>query len=334
MKKATRVLALVFCLAASLWGWQLVLALSVPDSTPTVSELHANRNLITTGDILIYGESDLPAGTPPATGASDAIIFKLIASDNLTELGAVTPYNFFDNGWNEGVFGFYFSNMTTANVTWGTSYTIRIAENPAQYASPTYWDYVFPASGYSTASSNQTAQQTELAINIINAANRLEQIFTSYTLLDTGASGTVLSSPSGETYFRGAIYGIQAMAPDLFMIQVLTYDASGRSMTTAYADNMTSQFAATWVGASENATVTQFGLTKQSAFGIIPFALCAGAVMLSMMKWRKAEPGFVAGALFMIWGLLVGWLAPAIFAAVFQLMAIYNGYLLFLARAS
>ncbi len=334
LKTATRVLALLVCLTSPWWAWQLAYALSVPDSTPTVSNLHVNRNLIIAGDILIYGDYNLPAATPPATGAGDAIIFKLIATDNTTELGAITPYNFFDNGWNEGVFGFYFENITTANITWGTSYTIRIAENPAQYATPTYWDYVLPASGYSTLGSDTSTQQLELSINIINAASRLEQVYSTYTLFDTSAGGTVLSSPTGETYFRGAIYGIQVMAPDLFMVQVLTYDTSGRSFTTAYADNMTSQFAATWVGASENASSTQFGLTKQSAMGIIPFILCGVAIILSMMKWRKSEPGLVVGALFLIWGLLVGWLAPAVFAAIFQFMAIYIGYLLFLARAS
>ena len=332
MKKLIRILAVIICFASPLWAFGVVLAISAPDSTPSVSNFHVNTNLLATGDILIYCDYDLPYGTPPDVFANQSFIFKLISTDNVTELGAIRPFVYFDNGYNEGEFGFYFNNMTTANITWGEPYIIRIAQNPAHFASPTSIDYVLPVNAYTTE--NTTAgNQLELSINILAAANRLGQVYTTYTLTEDSAGGTVLGSPDGETYFRGAIYGIQAMAPDLFMVQVLEYDTTYRTWTTAYSDNLTDRFETTWVGATENATATQFGVTKQTAMGFIPLTLSLGVIIVSTMKWRKAEPGLIATAVILIGALLMGWLAPAIFASLFQLMGIYIAYLIFLARA-
>lgn len=332
MKKIIKILAILVCISSPFWAWSIAYAIDPPDSNPSVSNQHINRNLLTTGDILIYGDYNIPYATPPDVFASQSYIFKLIATDNTTELGAITPYVFFDNGYNEGVFGFYFSSMTTANITWGQPYIIRISQNPVQFASPTELDYVIPTNVYTSA--NTTADnQVELAINIITAASRLEQTYTDYTLLDTAAGGTVLSSPSGETYFRGAIYGVQAMAPSLFMVQVLEYDTTYRTWTTAYTDNISERFDGTWVGDSENATADLFGTTRQTAMGIIPLVFCGGAIVVSFMKWRRSEAGLIVAGVILIAGLLTGWISPAIFAALFQIAGMYIAYLLFLARA-
>jgi len=332
-RKAIRILAVIICFTSPLWAWGITLAVDTPDSTPSVSNLHINRQLLTETDILIYGDYDIPYATPPPSVFADkAFSFQLISTDNETELGVVTPYVFFDNGYNEGVFGLYFSSMATANITWGEPYIIRIAQNPSQFASPTKVDYVIPTNVYTSANTT-TDNQLELSINILAAASRLEQIHTSYELVEGAAGGTVLTSPSGETYFRGAIYGLQAMAPELFMVQVLDYDTSYRTWTTAYSDNLTNRFETTWVGASENVTASQFGVTKQTGMGVIPLILSIGAVIVSSMKWRKAEPGLIFSALVLIGALLMGWLAPAIFASIFQAMGIYVSYLLFLSRA-
>lgn len=331
MKKAFRIaVILILLITGTAVMVQTVFAISSPDSDPSVSNLHINRHLLMTDDILIYGDYDIPYATPPDTFADDAYIFKLIASDNTTELGAVTPFVFFDNGYNEGVFGLYFANQTTANITWGNSYTLRIAQNPASFAVPTEIDYTIPTNIYTSATTNIT-NRTELAINIINAANRLEQVHTSYTLLDGSAGGTVLYSPTGETYFDGAIYGIRAMAPSLFMVQVLEYDTSYRTWTTDYSDNQTERFDATFIGASENVTATQFG-TTQSIFGFIPLVICFGAVIISLMKFRRAEPGFIVCAPIIIWGFLSGWIPGALFATAFQAMGIYLSFVWFYSR--
>jgi len=306
-------------------------AISPPSSTPTVSDMHYNRNLLETGDILLYGEYDLPYDPVPTTAsAAQSFIFQLIDTDNATELGAITPFVFFDNGYNEGVFGMYFAPAD--NFTWGLSYILRISQNPAQFASPTSEDYLIAPTAFTTKTS-QLDNQVELAINVINLANELEQIYTTYTLLDTAAGGTVLSSPSGETYFRGVIYGLQLMAPSLFMVQVLEYDTSYRTWTTTNTDNYSARFDATWVGASENATMAMFDMTQGSVMAIIfILPLMIGSIVVTTMKFRKAEPGFIMCAVLAMLGLLMGWLPAAIFATIYQLLGMYIAYIWFYAR--
>ena len=124
------------------------------------------------------------------------------------------------------------------------------------------------------------------------------------------------------------------MAPDLFNVQVLSYNTDYRTWTTDYSDNLTNRFDGTWVGAGANATAIQFGVTDQTAMGLWPLGLCLGFIVLSSIKWRRAEPGLVAAAVVSLMGLLMGWLAPAVFAIIYQLLAMYVGYLLFLARSS
>lgn len=306
------------------------LAISNPDSPPIISNVKINKSLIETGDMVIYGDYDIPYASIPSVDASDTFIFRLIDTDNTTELGAIVPYVMIDYGYNKGVFGFYFSAADAP--TWGQSYIIRISQNPTYFPSPISTDYVMATTAYTTKTS-QEDNQTEMAINIINAAQRMQSNYPTYTFLEDSAGGTVLSSPTGETYFRGTIYGIQAMAPSLFLVQVLSQSTEDRAWTTNQSDTYEERFDSTWVGTSVNATANQFGITPQMAMGmgfILP--LCLGAIVVSSMRFRRTEPGFMASFLFMFMGELMGWFPTAIFGVVLQAMSIYIAYLWFFAR--
>ena len=318
--------SIVFPLAMS----TLVLAIDNPDSDPSVSNIRANTYLIEEGDVLIYGDYSLPYASLPDDPASDTFIFRLLDTDGETELGAKIPFVLFDNGYNKGVFGFYFS--AADNLTWNETYFIRVSQNPAHFATPTSIDYVMSLSAYSSKTT-QDDNQVELAINIIAMAERLESAHTDYTLLESSVGGTVLSDPTGETYFRGAIYGIQAMAPSLFQMQILNFDTDDRDWDTDQFDQYKERFDTTWVGDDVDTTSAQFGITPQMLMGVIfVLPICIGVIILSSIKYRKAEPGFIASAIFLSLGAVMGWLPAAIFATLYQAMAIYLAYLWFYAR--
>ncbi len=323
-----RLMAVSGCLIALLFISSPVLAVEEPSDTPTVSNIKVNRHLLEDDDVLIYGDYNIPYTSPPSTGADETYMFVLMDGENT--IGTMVPFTLMDNGYNKGVFSFYFT--AADNLTWGVAYTIRISQNPAQFESPDYWDYSVSTSAYTSADTQET-NQALLAGNVIAAAQRLESYFTDYTFLDSTAGGTVLSSPTGETYFRGAIYGIQAMAPDLFLVQTLNITLTSENRTTAQFDIYGNRLSDTWVGESENATATQFGVTTSAVFGflfILP--LCIGAVIVSSMKFARAEPGFIVAALFILLGGLMGWVSCAIFASTYQLFAIYLAYVWFYAR--
>jgi len=308
----------------------LVLAIDSPDSTPTIDNIAVNTYLLTEGDILIYGDYDIPYASLPPEAASESFIIRLMDEDGESELGSVTPYVLFDNGYNAGVFSFYFSTNTT--VDWGSSYIIRISENPALFDSPESYDYTIGAGAW-TSYTAQDDNQTELTINIINAAQRLEIVHTGYTLLEASAGGTILSNPTGEIYFRGAIYGIQAMSPDLFLVQTLTQDVTDRAWTTDQFNTYQERFADTWLGDDIDATASQFGLNATTVMAlVVGLPLCIGGIILSAMKFRRTEPGIIFAAVVLIMCALMGWLPTAIFATIFQVLSVYLAYVLFYAR--
>jgi len=301
-----------------------------PDSDPTITNVHANRNLVTNGDIVIYGLYNLPYTSLPDDGAGDTYIIRLVDTDGVTYIGAVTPYVYFDNGYNDGVFSLYFES----GAVWETQYIIRISQNPAFFTSPESWDYVISASDWSDET-DQDDNQLEMAGNIIILANYLEQQYTAYTLLEGGPTGTILAAPQGETYFRGAIPGIQNMAPSLYLTSVATLDYSSTNWTLTQAEAYASRMETTDIGSAENATATQFGMTRQTILSlalIIP--LCLGAMVITAAKYKKPLVGLLVSSVFITMGYNLGWVPPAIFATIFQLMAVYTSYVWFLARAS
>lgn len=305
-----------------------------PDNPPTISEVKANRNLITSGDICIYGEYALPYETLPDVPAEDCFIFRLMNTDNSTEIGAITPYTYFDYGYNLGIFSFYFEDSASAGIVWDTNYTIRVSQNPGQFDSPTYWDFLMPSNAY-TSEVTQADNQENMAIRIIDMARDMGDEYTTTDFLEQSALGTILSVPEGATYFRGAIPGLQAMAPTLFLIQSIEvdWDASD-NWTTTQADNYTARFTGTWVGNSENATAVQFGITGPTLTGVvIILPACIGAIMLAYKRYRRNEPGLIAAVLIIVLGFVMGWLPAAIMALIFQLLGVYIAFLLNYSRA-
>jgi len=327
-----RIIALAFCILPLLFG-TVALAISAPDSTPTVSNIHVNRYLVEEWDVLIYGDYDIPYAETPNVTASEAFIFRLLDTDGSTELGAISPFALMDKGYNKGVFSFYFP--ASVNLTWGEAYYIRISQNPSVFDNPTSVDYVIPSSAY-TSSTTQEDNQSGLTINIISAATRLENYYTDYDFVEGSASGTVLTSPTGETYFRGVIYGVQAMAPSLFIVEVMDTGATDRTWTTTEFDEYTNRWATanyTWVSNDTSEAATGFGITTPMLMSLVlALPLCIGSIIVSAIKYHKAEAGFVFSSIMLIMVALMGWIPTAIFASLYQAMGIYLAWVWFYSR--
>lgn len=328
-KTLIRVLAAFFIAGGYLFIPLPALAIAPPDSDPSITEFYANVNLRETGDVLIYGEYQIPYASPPGISASEAFIFRLIDTDGETELGVVLPFSRFDNGYNEGDFGFYFP--ASENLTTNQAYIIRISQNPACFPSPESFDYPIPLSAW-TSSTSQEDNRVEVAVNIITLALKLEQDH-DVDLLESGAGGTVLSSPVGETYYRGAIYGLQTMAPILFLVQSYDFRTDDRTWTTEEFDDYLTRFEGTWIGTSTENTSATFGLETTTLMSVLfGLPIILGAVVISAIKFKRIEPAYLVSAVVLIVLVLMGWMSSALFALIFQLMAIYIGYLWFFAR--
>lgn len=310
------------------------LAVDPPSSTPSVSNIHGYGYLIESGDVLIYGDYNIPYITLPDVPANLTYIFRLLDSGG-NEMGAVVPFAYFNYGYDSGAFGFYFADG--GGVTFGGDYTIRISQNPVYFATPQDYDYVIPSSAWTTSVTHED-NQTELAVAVISTAERLGAEYSTanitISLLESGLTGTVLSSPLGETYFRGVIYGIQVMAPSLFMYQIIPYDTSGDRV---YGENLSAtykeRYTGTWVETDVEETGIQFGMTGTAITALLfAFPVCLGFIIVSAKKFHKTEPGFLVSALVVLMVYMMGWMPAAIFATIYQLCGIYVAYVWFYSR--
>jgi hypothetical protein len=333
-KRITKITAALILLALLvlpvLFPLTATATISQPDSSPTISDVHVNRNLVADGDMLFYFKYNIPYATAPNMTADNAFIFRLMSADGATDYGYISPYPYGDAmGFNDGLTGLYFTS--SANLTWGTAYKLRISEIPGWFDLPVDFDTTIPTTAYSALSS-QLDNQAELATNLYYMAQPLESIF-DVALFQTAGSRQVLTG-EGETYFRGAISGLQAMAPSIFLVQQEPLDTTTREWTTTQFDTYEHRFDGTWVGVSENATAEQIGAPDSaSAMGlVIMVPLCLFAIIFSSMKLRTALPGFVCVSVLLIMGVLMGWMPKAIFASIYQAAGIVTAYFIFYAR--
>lgn len=300
-----------------------------PDADPTIDNVRAFRYLMESGDVVIFGEYNIPHGTIPDEPASSTYMIVLL-DDSGNQLGFTTPYSFFDYGYNLGAWSMYFS--ATDNLTWSGNYTIRIAQSPAYFTTPEVYDYEMAASAWTT-STTQDDNRTELAVAVITTAEHLESQYTGYTLLESGITGTVLYAPTGENYFRNVIYGIQAMAPSLFLYQMMPYDTDVKTYSTNMSDNYTGRFTGTFIETEVEETATQFGFTPTAIMALcFSSPVCLAFIFVSAKKFHKIEPGLLIACLIVMMTYMMGWMPPAVFATIYQIMGIYLGYVIFYAR--
>ncbi len=329
MKK--RILAVLLALGTTILYTVPVLATDPPDATPTITNIHVNRSLLVANDTLVYGDYYIPYTAPlPTESASLTYVFYLY--QNTTEIGAILPYADanFDRGYNHGVFSLYFAS----GIDWGnTTYLLRLSQQEEYFGSPDSWDFPM-APGYWTSANDTATNQDELTTNILDAAIRMEGFYENKTLVEAGPSSTVLSSPVGENYFRGAISNIQNMAPALFYIQAATnIELTPHPWTTAQFDTYAARFNGTWVGNDTAAVAVEFGTEAPSLMALLlGLPLSLGAVIFSSIWLKKIEPGFIVMSLIIIVLGVMGWFPMALLATYLQLCAIYLAYVFFFSR--
>jgi hypothetical protein len=336
------VLAFTALINVPIWVPSISFAvINQPDSPPTISNPHVNRDLATTGDMLFYFNYDLPYLSANVTTsmptADNCFVFRLMSIDGSADYGYISPYPFkTQNGYNKGIAALYFT--ASANLTWGAPYQIRISEIPGAFALPLDFNITIPLTAYSTKVT-QADNQAELATNLYNMAQPLESEF-GVSLFQSSGSRQVLTT-DGETYFRGAITGLQAMAPAIFLIQQVPIDTTSENWTTEQFDIYEGRFQGTWVGTEMNETSEQLtGTSDPSSFGspsmvlfiIVVIPICLIFLIASAKVLKHIEPGLVGCCVVLIMAVCMGWIPKAIFASVYQVSSIWLGYVLFGAR--
>ncbi len=321
---------LVLALLVSLLALPIVpVSATTAPTSVNIDSIYVNRNLLATGDMLITVEYNIVFAAPPAETVTDLFGFRIFATDNVTEIGAVTAYSYpiVAHGLPMGLVSFYFTAAAVPAMVWNTAYPLHISGDPAYFAAPPEYTIYMQASDYSTS----TNQSDDLALHILNIAQTLQAEW-GVSLLTQSDVGTVLSA-YGEDYFREAIPGIQSMAPTLFLVQVGDPDYEERVWSTTTAATYENRFNGTWVGDTLTAGATFMGFTgANKMFGTsIPIVtLMLLVIGLSTWAFEDADSGLMSCAVVMMVGVLLGMFPFAMMAVVVLLCAVIDGYIWFL----
>ncbi len=268
-----------------------------PDSI-TISNVQAFRNLAESGDVLILFHYSMPYTTYPDTYASDSIIYRLMNTDNTTVLQTSQPYvyPYFDsNGYGEGVGSFYFT--ASDNLTWGLAYNIDMFTN-VLLTPYIIQSYTIDTTDYVTETT-QTDNRDLVEQWVFLESDGLEADYsdTGIILITTSDVGLILS-PYGEAYFRGAIPGLQSLAPELFFIQtmvpeVMSVTPYDLSVGDTYADRLVGDD----LGEGFDNMPGIFGMNKYAFWGLGICGLTIAACVWCSRKGWGIEIGLGTGVL-------------------------------------
>jgi len=268
-----------------------------PDSAPTITRMDIYRNLLETGDMLYIWEANIPYATTPDYKVSDAYVWQLL--DGGTVLGASSGFAYHTDGYNYNVFSMYFSaaDFVAKGMIWNTAYTLRLSGSPAIFVTPPAYNYAVSGyTTYTTQADNRLAL-TDTIILIASDLNNRWSLTTDYYLTSEIETGTVLST-YGEIVFRGAVYGVQAMAPSAFAYIVSNLEITDRTWGTNYTTNLTNQYSGTWIETARNASMdflgTSYDLTSLIILLVACIVIVIGNLSLTADHWNALlDVGFL-----------------------------------------
>jgi len=255
MVSASMIIGLSFFL---LFPVTTVLAIDNPDSTPSIVQFNAYRNVLETGDLLIIAYENTPYSTTPDMTYSESFIWRLKSTDGVSEYTQAVGYNYNDDGYGYNVISWY---MDSGNVTatigagyWLQPYVVTLSGTPSAFDDPPIYNYTIGVSDYCSLTDTNEVK-VAIAQRLLDIASDLDirwGLSVTYSLLYAGEVGTTLSI-YGQSFFRGAIYGVQGMAPSIFPLAITNVNTDDRTWTSSYATDLSNQYSGYYLETSFDA---------------------------------------------------------------------------------
>lgn len=255
-----------------------VYATDLPSSAPSIDDIAIYRNVLATGDMFIFFKENTPYTVIPTDhGYSEAFVWQLYDPTDTTEIARTVGYNYNDNGYNQNVIGFYFSAATAP--PWGAAYFLKLTGTPLAFTTPPTYQFPIEAGDYS-ALTVQSEVQNAISNKVIEWAGDLnsEWGLTSTNYLTTSAQTSQSLSLEGETFFRGAVYGIQSLAPFAFQLVTLDVTSTDRTWSDNYTNALQAMYDGTYLETAQDAANTGLGASYNLA-GLIGLLLMIGVVI-------------------------------------------------------
>lgn len=266
-----------------------------PDDIPSM-QAYIYRN-IETGDQLYIFYGNIPYATLPDALVTEAFMWRLLDTDNVTVIGSTVGTVYRTSGYGYNIYSMYFDSASAP--TWDQPYLVRLSGNPIVFDTPPIYDFELSSADFSTIT-DTVLVKADLANKIIELANNLDVRWgltgTDYSLINEQETGTVLSF-YGETFFRNAIYGLQAMAPAAFQVVLTTITAEDRTWVTEYAENISNQYAGTFIETAQTGGAAMFNTSYDLVSIILLFALLIALVIGNVKITQNIYSGLIDAAL-------------------------------------
>lgn len=282
-----------------------------PPTDMSVISIRVYQDMVESGDAVVVFHWNIPYAdntTYPDTPASSSIMFQLVSTDNTTVLSTSHPYVFYPfdtNGYGQGMSAFYFA--AADNYTWSAAYNVKIIQSPIYFTDAETYTKIISTSDYSTAST-QTASREAMKDYFLDVSDLL---YHEYEVpLTTSTDVGIVLSTYGESYYRGAIPGIQSICPPLFYIQ----DYALTETTNTYDQTLQNQYSIRLQGSEikrgSDRLAAYFGVTGYFVLGLFMFIGCIGSGIYTHKQGWGLEPGLLGASLICIAGaVLMGNLA-------------------------
>lgn len=322
MKIVKLVVILGIILISLLWATP-VFAIDPPDLIFTINNIDAYRNLVETDDQLFIIEYTIDYTVNPDESITEAFIARLM--DGTDELQSQAPYNFYDDGYDEGIVAIYFEADDPNLPTWGDPYTVKLEGNPTLTWGGAGRPTTSSTSIIWTSSSDQSAA---LAAKILYLA---KQFHWTYDLIETSGFGSRLTD-YGSAYFSNAVPHLIAICPEIF---------SGSSVNPDIIDREDNRGAETYLTTRASGTILDpeppadsLGISA-SSFGI---SLSILFILVILALFAKHIPG--SGVLtlltvpLLIMFTLAGWILLGYTIAISVLACIATIYIFTLEKSA
>lgn len=254
-------------------------AIDLPDSDPTVEEINAWRNVLETGDFFIIVYENTPYADTPDTPYSEAFVWRLVDTDGTTELAQALGANYNEYGYGYNVIGFYFSADDAPAGYWETTYYITLSGTASAFPTPPKYTFNMNVSDYSVLEDTDLVK-ADISQRILDLAADLNikwGLLTDYLLLDETETGTKLSV-YGQAFFRTAIYGLQAMAPDAFPFSITNISTDERDWDPSFIAELESLYTGTYLEDAE-AAGEEFFNVEYNLMGMLIVALICAVII-------------------------------------------------------
>ncbi len=285
------------------------------------------RHLIQEDDfLLVFGENIHYDADQPSTPANKLFHFRLMDTDGETQLGAADPYPYNNSGYDMGFSAFYFPAASAP--IWESALVLKMMGNPQYWDSPPEVNYTLTTSDFSQLDS-QDENQGLLRNFIVEICRDLE-VNWSIKLLTETSEGTILHS-TGDSYARGTILGLQAMAPQLFSVQTYAPDTSRRSWSEIIEPG------SMWEGTLVEDALVGLGEVFNNPWIVITgIIVCIIIILLfawAQIKYSDTRPAMIA-SVYVISGAWVMEFIHPVFLAIYVLIyGVFITYVLWWARS-